>query len=137
MTRRADHLRPATEAEVEASVVDRFALAGWYPVKTEANMLRRGKAGQTRPGHIPPGFPDYLFMLGLGEGTGLGLCVLVELKRPKGGKLSARQRLMRANLGQNYGLAVHVVRSMEEAEAVIALGDRLQAALLSASEGRL
>ncbi|MFC6591694.1 hypothetical protein ACFP81_06490 [Deinococcus lacus] len=132
MTRhpRAAHLRPATEKEVVSACVDRFLLAGWYPVRTEANNIGRGTAlrnGKPRPGALPPGFPDYLFTKGL-VGTGLGLVAFVEFKRADG-TLTQGQRHQHQLLNQGYGQAVHVVRSLEEAEAVIALGERLEALL--------
>ncbi|WP_261665458.1 hypothetical protein [Deinococcus sp. Marseille-Q6407] len=129
----APELAPATEKQVVQVCCGRFLLAGWHPVRTEANNVGRGrlKNGKPRPGALPKGFPDYLFTKGLGNG--LGLVAYVEFKNAAGGKLSLDQKLTHQNLRQNYGQEVYVVTCIEQAEEIIRLGQKIES-LLKAEE---
>lgn len=106
---RAADLQPTTEAQVVTQVRDALAKLGWYPVETEANLVKRGSG---HSGKLPPGFPDHVFLKGRPDGTVLA-CVM-ELKRPKGGRYSARQEAVHQMLAQ-WGIKVHRVKTVQEA----------------------
>lgn len=111
----APHLRPSTEAEIEAAISELFIRHGWYPVKTDAGMIRRGSSKFQR-GYIRSGFPDMIYLKG--NGAGSCLAVLIETKTATG-KLSAAQKERHAELKNLYGIHVHVVRDPAEALAII------------------
>lgn len=115
---RASHLRPASEAEIEAAIRDLFLRAGWYPVKTDAALVTRGRAsGRVARGHLPLGFPDMTFLRAL-PGTTLCLAALVETKTATG-RLRQSQVERHAELRDLYGLHPHVIRDPQEAVALI------------------
>ena len=121
--RRAAHLAPTTEAEVEAQMSELFVRNGWKPLKTEAGMKKRsGHAG-----YIPAGWPDMAYFLALGK-TGLCLSALVETKSTTG-KLRPDQVSLHAELRQEYGITVHVVRDPQDALSIIQKGRAIKAAL--------
>ena len=121
--RRAAHLAPTTEAEVEAQMSELFVRNGWKPLKTEAGMRKRsGHAG-----YIPAGWPDMAYFLALGE-TGLCLSALVETKSATG-QLRPDQLALHAELRREYGITVHVVRDPQDALTIIRAGRALRAAL--------
>lgn len=129
------HLQPTTEREIENAIRDAFLSAGWHPVKTDAGQITRGqKPGGRARGHIRRGFPDMTFLLGL-PGTGLCVAALVEVKTATG-KLRPEQVQMHAELRAHYGIEPHVLRSPQEARALIQTGRHLQAALRLAAEAQ-
>lgn len=129
MTRLAPELRPASEAEIESSVSGLLLRYGWYPLKTDAGQVTRG--GRTRKrGHIETGFPDMTYLLAL-PGTGLCLAALIETKTEKG-KLRPSQVETHAKLQRQYGLAVHIVRDVAEATALVTEARQLVGALKEA-----
>ncbi|WP_407543801.1 hypothetical protein Q0M94_28375 (plasmid) [Deinococcus radiomollis] len=116
---------PATERQVEAAVVDLFLRAGWHSVKTDAALVIRG--GRRR-GSIQAGFPDRVFLLGLGAEALLTLACVVELKTDSG-QLSPDQIDMHNHLRDHYRIHPHVIRSAEQAVHLIRAGQVLQARL--------
>ncbi|MCD0156254.1 hypothetical protein [Deinococcus sp. 6GRE01] len=106
---------PRTEADTENQIRAAFLAAGWYPVKTDAGMIRRGQ--KKKHGHIPTGFPDMTFLYGLPGG--LALAALVEVKT-RTGTVSPDQIHMHRTLRQQYGLTTHVMRTAAEAHDLIA-----------------
>ena len=121
--RRAAHLAPITEAEVEGQMTELFIRNGWKPLKTEAGMKKRsGHAG-----YIPAGWPDMAYFLALGE-TGLTLAALVETKSATG-KLRPDQVALHSELRREYGITVHVVRDPQDALEIIRTGRALRVAL--------
>ncbi|AFD27746.1 VRR-NUC domain-containing protein [Deinococcus gobiensis] len=123
----APHLRPATEREIEDSIRALFLQAGWYPVKTEAGMVKRGHG--LKRGHLPPGFPDLTVLRRL-PGTPLCLAALIEVKTATG-TLEPSQVERHAEL-RTLGLSPQIIRDTEAATALIAEGHRLAALLGSA-----
>ncbi len=123
----APHLRPATEREIEDSIRALFLQAGWYPVKTEAGMVKRGHG--PKRGHLPPGFPDLTVLRRL-PGTPLCLAALIEVKTATG-TLEPSQVERHAEL-RTLGLSPQIIRDTEAATALIAEGHRLAALLGSA-----
>ncbi|WP_288482386.1 hypothetical protein [uncultured Deinococcus sp.] len=118
------HLRPATERETEDSIRALFLRAGWYPVKTEAGMVKRGHG--PRRGHLPPGFPDLTVLRRL-PGSALCLAALIEVKTDRG-ELSASRIDRHAELRQ-HGLHPQIIRDSQAATVLIAEGQRLAALL--------
>lgn len=117
-----------SESQVEDQVRDLFIRAGWYPLKTDAALVTRGRSrGRVKHGTLPEGFPDRVFLLGL-PGFSLGLSVLVELKTATG-PIRDSQIACHATLQVVYQLAPHIVRTPEEALPLIAEGRRLRALL--------
>jgi hypothetical protein len=113
----------ATEAQVEAQTCELFARHGWLSVKTDAGEVRRGG----RPGNLPTGFPDVLFLLSL-PGCALSLCALVEMKTHRG-RVRDSQHAYHAQLRTVYGLSPQIVRTPEEALKLIDEGRRIRSAL--------
>ena len=99
--------------------------AGWYPVKTDAALITRGRARVS--GHIPSGFPDLIFLRRL-PGSSLALAAIVETKT-KRGRLRTSQKKLHAELREMYGLTPHIIRDQAEAVALIAESQRLVAIL--------
>ncbi|MFC3834772.1 MULTISPECIES: hypothetical protein [Deinococcus] len=118
---------PASEAQVEAAISDLFLRAGWYPVKTDAALVTRGSRRRVKSGHIPSGFPDMTYLLGL-PGTGLCLAALIETKTATG-QARDSQVERHAELRDLYGIAAHIVRDPREAAALIAMARRVVGAL--------
>jgi hypothetical protein len=118
------HLRPATERETEDSIRALFLQAGWYPVKTEAGMVKRGHG--PKRGHLPTGFPDLTVLRRL-PGSALCLAALIEVKTDRG-ELSASQVARHTELRQ-HGLHPQIIRDPQAAAALIAEGHRLAALL--------
>lgn len=121
-------LPPASEAEIEAAIRDLLLRAGWYPVKTDAALVTRGRtSGRVPRGHIPLGFPDMTFLYGL-PGTIFCLAALVETKTLTG-KLRDSQIERHAELRDLYGLHPHILRDPQEAVALTQEARRLAALL--------
>lgn len=119
-------LAPATEAQTEAAIRDLFLRAGWFPAKTDAAMVSRGRSRVQR-GHLPLGFPDMTFLLGLPD-TDLCLAALVEVKT-QSGKLRDTQIEMHRTLRDLYGIRPQVIRDAADALNLIHEGRRLTAKL--------
>lgn len=128
----AAHLQPATEAQIEAAITDLFLRAGWYPVKTDAGMVSRGRSqSRVQRGHIRTGFPDMTYLLGL-PGTGLCLAALVETKTQTG-KLRSSQIERHTELRDLYGIEAHVIRDPQEATKLIKAAREVLVALRGAT----
>lgn len=111
-----------SESSIEAQVRDLFVRNHWYPLKTDAALVVRGGK---RHGTIQTGFPDRVFLLGLGAEKLLTLAALVELKTDTG-KLSGDQVDRHRELREWYDINPHVIRTPEQALHLIAEGKRLQ-----------
>lgn len=122
----APHLAPATEREIEGAIRDLFLRAGWYAAKTDAAMVVRGK-GRVARGHLPLGFPDMTFFLGIPR-SGLCLAALVEVKTATG-KLRDSQEECHQELRDLYGITPHVIRDAAQARTLIAEALRVCAVL--------
>ncbi|GGO22073.1 hypothetical protein [Deinococcus humi] len=113
---------PLTEAETEAQISDILKRHHWYPVKTDAALVIRGR-GRVPRSHIPLGFPDMTYLLAL-PGTSLCLAALVETKTLKG-KLRDSQTARHAELKDLYDLHVHVLRDPAQALALVTEAQRV------------
>ncbi|WP_081790813.1 hypothetical protein [Deinococcus phoenicis] len=125
----APHLRPATEAEIEAALRDVLLRGGFYPVKTDAAMINRGSRGR---GSIRTGFPDLTVLHPL-PGTTLCLAALVETKTVTG-KLRQSQIERHAELRDLYGLQPLILRDPKEAVALIREARRIAGLLKERSQ---
>ncbi|QLG11019.1 VRR-NUC domain-containing protein [Deinococcus sp. D7000] len=122
-----------TEAETEAQISDILIRHGWYPVKTDAALVIRGR-GRVPRSHIPQGFPDMTYLLAL-PGTPLCLAALVETKTVIG-KLSDAQTAKHAELRDLYGIRTHVLREPAQALALVGEGRRVVGLLRDRQQGR-
>ena len=126
----APHLRPATEAEIEAALRDLLTRHDWYGVKTDAALVTRGRhSSRLARGSIRTGFPDMTFLHAL-PGSSLCLAALVEVKTATG-QLRPSQVERHAELRDLYGLHTHVVRAPEEALPLIEEARRLVRVLMT------
>lgn len=125
VSRLAPHLRPKTEREIEDSIRDLFLRAGWYALKTEAGMVKRGQRGP-KSGHLPNGFPDLTMLCRL-PGSPLGLVALIEVKTDTG-ELRPSQVKCHGEL-RACGLSPQIIRDADEARHLIAEAQRLSGLL--------
>jgi hypothetical protein len=96
------------ERDVAAIVTDYLSLKGWLVIRTEANAVRSGT--QNKRGIVPVGEPD-------ARAYRNDKALHLEFKRP-GAKPSNQQTLRHRYLEQ-FGIKVHVVRSLEDIAAII------------------
>ena len=114
---------PLTEAGTEAQISDILQRHGWYPVKTDAALVIRGR-GHVPRCHIPLVSPNMTYMLALP----LCLAALEETKVPTG-KLRESQLAKHAELKDLYDTHVHVLRHPVQALALVTKARRIVGAL--------
>jgi hypothetical protein len=95
--------RPPTESDIEARHRQKAISRGWYVEK----VMSVGRNG----------FPDRFYAKD-------GRIVLIEWKRARGGVLDEHQRIRIGQL-KAAGVEVHVVRSIQEASAILGFDNDL------------
>jgi hypothetical protein len=98
------------ERDIAKLVTDYLEYRGWLVVRTEANAVRRGTRSANRGGIVAIGEPDARAFCG-------DHVLHLEFKRPTG-VLSAAQKQRHAYL-ETFGITVHVVRSLEDTQAIL------------------